>query len=291
MEEDDDVFEAASSSSSYVPAHSSSSAESKANISAQIETMRTERAAQTEKKLAFLLQQSDIFSHFGVDSSKVEDAPSRKKKDASRRRMTETEGDREDLKSGDGIQGTRLTKQPSCVQGEMRPYQLEGLNWLIRNHENGINGILADEMGLGKTLQSISILGYMYEFEQNEGPYLVLVPKSTMANWMNEIKRWCPSLTGIKFHGSKDERQVMINDVLRPGQRDDQRDWCVAVTGNGVLLSAVLPMSTAFPDPSVVSFFFPFLFKILQEHRRDHVRNRQLRAGDPPEVRVEVPDY
>lgn len=43
----------------------------------------------------------------------------------------------------------------------MRPYQLEGLNWMIKLQENGINGILADEMGLGKTLQSISILGFM----------------------------------------------------------------------------------------------------------------------------------
>ena len=64
----------------------------------------------------------------------------------------------------------------------------EGLNWLIRNHENGINGILADEMGLGKTLQSISILAYLHEFEACRGPFLILVPKSTMANWMRELK-------------------------------------------------------------------------------------------------------
>ena len=206
-------------------AHSSTSAESKANIDAQIEEMRVERAAQAEKKLAFLLRQSDIFTHFGLDTSKLDDAPSRRKKDFGRRRMTEKEGDREDLKVGDGIQGTRLIKQPSIVKGEMRPYPLEGLNWLIRNHENGVNGILADEMGLGKTLQSISILAYMYEFEDNHGPHLVLVPKSTMANWMNEIQRWCPSLTGVRFHGSKDERQAMIQNVLKPGQRDDQREW------------------------------------------------------------------
>ena len=39
-----------------------------------------------------------------------------------------------------------------------RPYQLEGLNWMLRLQEHGVNGILADEMGLGKTLQSISVL-------------------------------------------------------------------------------------------------------------------------------------
>ena len=41
-----------------------------------------------------------------------------------------------------------LTKQPSCIKfGTLKPYQLEGLNWMIRLQENGVNGILADEMG------------------------------------------------------------------------------------------------------------------------------------------------
>ena len=51
-------------------------------------------------------------------------------------------------------QRVKLTKQPSIiVGGTMRDYQLEGLNWMINLHDNGISGILADEMGLGKTLQ------------------------------------------------------------------------------------------------------------------------------------------
>jgi SWI/SNF-related matrix-associated actin-dependent regulator of chromatin subfamily A member 5 len=42
-----------------------------------------------------------------------------------------------------------FTESPPFVNGEMRDYQIAGLNWLIRIHENGLNGILADEMGLG----------------------------------------------------------------------------------------------------------------------------------------------
>lgn len=46
-----------------------------------------------------------------------------------------------------------LTKQPSCIKfGTLKPYQLEGLNWMIHLMEKGLNGILADEMGLGKTV-------------------------------------------------------------------------------------------------------------------------------------------
>ena len=61
-------------------------------------------------------------------------------------------------------EGTRLLVQPKCVPtetGTMRDYQLEGLNWMIKLYDHGINGILADEMGLGKTLQTISLLGYL----------------------------------------------------------------------------------------------------------------------------------
>lgn len=55
-----------------------------------------------------------------------------------------------------------FTESPPFIKnGQMRPYQVQGLNWLISLYERGINGILADEMGLGKTLQSISILGYL----------------------------------------------------------------------------------------------------------------------------------
>lgn len=46
---------------------------------------------------------------------------------------------------------------------------------MISLHENGLNGILADEMGLGKTLQTISLLGYCFEYLHSRGPHLVLV--------------------------------------------------------------------------------------------------------------------
>ena len=76
--------------------------------------------------------------------------------------MTEQEEDEELLaessKSTKAI--TRFDESPHyIVGGEMRDYQIRGLNWMISLFENGINGILADEMGLGKTLQTISLLG------------------------------------------------------------------------------------------------------------------------------------
>ena len=101
---------------------------------------------------------------------------------------------------------------------------------MIRLQENGINGILADEMGLGKTLQSISVLGYMSEYLKVSGPHLVMVPKSTLSNWMNEFARWCPSLRTVRFHGSKEERQEIVDNVLKPGIAHEKRGWDVVIT-------------------------------------------------------------
>lgn len=85
-----------------------------------------------------------------------------------RHRKTEQEEDEELLAETNTKQKTifRFESSPPYVKnGEMRDYQVRGLNWMISLYENGINGILADEMGLGKTLQTISLLGYMKNFK------------------------------------------------------------------------------------------------------------------------------
>lgn len=109
---------------------------------------------------------------------------------------------------------TRLTSQPSLIEhGTMRDYQIEALNWMISLHDNGVCGILADEMGLGKTLETISLLAYLKQYRNSNGPHLIIVPKSTLGNWMREINKWCPSLSTIAFHGSKEERALLRTEM------------------------------------------------------------------------------
>ncbi|TYZ62256.1 hypothetical protein PybrP1_000860 [[Pythium] brassicae (nom. inval.)] len=67
-------------------------------------------------------------------------------------------------------------------------------------------------------------------FEKISGPHIVLVPKSTLSNWLAEFHRWCPSLRAVKFHGDKPERQRVIDDVLCPGLPDAKRKFDVCVT-------------------------------------------------------------
>ena len=156
-----------------------------------------------------------------------------------RTRMAESAEDAAMLKGAlNSRRVTRLDKQPSNVMGEMRAYQLEGLNWMIKLQENGVNGILADEMGLGKTLQSISLMGYLQETKGISGPHIVVTPKSTISNWMREIKRWCPTLRPLKLLGSKEERKIIVQEHLMPVVRDPAapRSWDVVVTSyEGVL--------------------------------------------------------
>ena len=66
--------------------------------------------------------------------------------------------------------------------------------------------LLSTLKGLGKTLQTISLLGYMKHYRSIPGPHLIIVPKSTLQNWMNEVKRWVPSLKAVCLIGDANTR-------------------------------------------------------------------------------------
>ena len=145
---------------------------------------------------------------------------------AQRRRRTEQEEDAELLKDEKrgGNAETVFRESPGFVKnGEMRDYQVSGLNWLVSLHENGISGILADEMGLGKTLQTIAFLGYLRHICDTKGPHLIVVPKSTLDNWKREFAMWTPDVDVLVLQGAKEERHQLINDRLI----DENFDVCI----------------------------------------------------------------
>ncbi|GAA5970650.1 hypothetical protein JCM21900_000285 [Sporobolomyces salmonicolor] len=101
-----------------------------------------------------------------------------------------------------------ISKQPSIlVGGELKPYQLKGLEWMVSLYNNHVNGILADEMGLGKTIQTLSLITYLIETKGQKGPYLVIVPLSTMPNWISEFERWAPSVKVVSYKGTPAQRK------------------------------------------------------------------------------------
>ena len=270
----DPVWRAAQAKRAAVKAHRVAvKAEREGVLDEQLELIRAQHKRAAQRRMAYLLQQSDLFKHFlaaqGEDGTEHGGGSTAQSAGKGTSRRSHSARDSEDdeaaaaesegeeappqqqqqqqqgsastpprsSKKGSkvfspGVRAhTRLTQQPSVIKfGTMRDYQVEGLNWMISLQENGLNGILADEMGLGKTLQSISVLGYMLEYKQVQGPHLVLVPKSTLSNWLAEFKRWCPQLRAVKFHGDKAERKEMTDGILKPGQREEERAWDVVVT-------------------------------------------------------------
>jgi ATP-dependent helicase STH1/SNF2 len=101
-----------------------------------------------------------------------------------------------------------VTEQSTnLVGGSLKDYQLKGLQWMISLYNNNLNGILADEMGLGKTIQTISLITYLIEKKQQPGPFLVIVPLSTLTNWNNEFEKWAPSVTRIVYKGPPNQRK------------------------------------------------------------------------------------
>ncbi|KAK3760063.1 hypothetical protein RRG08_064733 [Elysia crispata] len=109
----------------------------------------------------------------------------------------------------------------------LRDYQLEGINWLSFCYYNGQNCILADEMGLGKTIQSITFLNEIYTYGI-KGPFLVIVPLSTVGNWQREFETWT-DMNVVVYHGTtlsrnmikeyelfyKDDKGKRIPDIYR----------------------------------------------------------------------------
>lgn len=78
---------------------------------------------------------------------------------------------------------------------------------MVSLYNNSLNGILADEMGLGKTIQTIALLTYLMEKKKNMGPYLVIVPLSTLSNWTLEFDKWAPSVSVVAYKGSPAARR------------------------------------------------------------------------------------
>ncbi|KAL5519231.1 hypothetical protein ACEPAH_914 [Sanghuangporus vaninii] len=104
---------------------------------------------------------------------------------------------------------------------KLMPFQVEGVNWLCRNWFRHQQCILADEMGLGKTVQIITFLGLLHA-RMGAFPCLVIVPNSTITNWVREFARWAPELRVVPFYGEQKSREIikqyeLEHPVITPG--------------------------------------------------------------------------
>jgi len=98
------------------------------------------------------------------------------------------------------------------IEGELRPYQMDGVRWLDYLHTHGLGGCLADDMGLGKTVQTIALLAGLYPAERT--PSLLVMPRSLLFNWQQEIGRFCPALRCSVFHGTQRDLDAAMEGHL-----------------------------------------------------------------------------
>ncbi|MCY0878752.1 MAG: DEAD/DEAH box helicase [Firmicutes bacterium] len=83
-------------------------------------------------------------------------------------------------------------ENPPGFQGVLRPYQQEGVSWLVRRMRSRVGALLADDMGLGKTIEVIAALAVLAEEQPWPGPVLVVAPLSVVNNWEREFQRFTP---------------------------------------------------------------------------------------------------
>ncbi|KAH7679101.1 DNA helicase protein [Dioscorea alata] len=103
-----------------------------------------------------------------------------------------------------------LVDQPKELQGgSLFSHQLEALNWLRKCWHRSKNVILADEMGLGKTVSACAFISSLCVEFKAKLPCLVLVPLSTMPNWMAEFTSWTPHLNVVEYHGGAKARAMI----------------------------------------------------------------------------------
>ncbi len=96
---------------------------------------------------------------------------------------------------------------PESYRSLLRPYQIQGVQWMKDLKDLSLNGILADDMGLGKTLQVLCLLDC---FAQRDKPSIIVCPSSLMFNWMSEIDKFGIHMDAICVNGNQAKRSLLI---------------------------------------------------------------------------------
>ena len=95
------------------------------------------------------------------------------------------------------------------INGELRPYQVDGVKWLLTLYKYSLGGILADDMGLGKTIETIAFIKAI----KNDKPILIVSPKSLVFNWISEFNKFAKDIPVYGIIGTVEERKKIIKKI------------------------------------------------------------------------------
>ncbi len=180
---------------------------------------------QKRSKLVGLEPKSTPTSSSSSEKKRGSGSGSGKRKSVKGKKNDSPASNLEDV--SDGAPGS-FQQPPSLKGGTLKPYQLEGLQWLLSLWENGLSGILADEMGLGKTIQIIALIAHLRSCD-TPGPFLIVGPLAVLPNWINEFRKWLPSCPVVLYHGSKADRAEIRNKRM-PLSGSKGMDFPIVVT-------------------------------------------------------------
>jgi superfamily II DNA or RNA helicase len=104
---------------------------------------------------------------------------------------------------GSAVGGTNRSVKVELgkLKQKLRPYQIEGAEWLLGKARDGLGALLADEMGLGKTVQTLAAI------ETLPGTTLVVCPSSLVWNWKREAQRFLPDISVLALDGPDREKR------------------------------------------------------------------------------------
>lgn len=115
------------------------------------------------------------------------------------------------------------------VNAQLRDYQVQGYKWLRYLHKNKLGGCLADDMGLGKTLQAITLLAGIYYAEKESRPSLIVMPRSLLFNWEQEVRKFADRLTTYTYYGAtRNIEEAMEHNLIFTTyaiMRNDIEQW------------------------------------------------------------------
>ena len=94
---------------------------------------------------------------------------------------------------------------PPGLHASLRPYQRAGVHWLRFLTRLHLGACLADDMGLGKTIQVLGMLLHWRAESPSAPPTLLILPASLIGNWLDEARRFAPSLRLLAVHPSAEK--------------------------------------------------------------------------------------
>ncbi|OWR44909.1 hypothetical protein KGM_214202 [Danaus plexippus plexippus] len=169
----------------------------------------------------------------------------------------------------------------------LRPYQLEGLNWLLFSWHNNRNCILADEMGLGKTIQSLTFVNSVWEYGIR-GPFLIIAPLSTIPNWQREFEGWT-EMNVVVYHGSQPSKSMIQEYEFY--YKNEKGEPIKEITKFNVLITTFEIIVTDFQELKSFNWRLCVIdeahrlknrnCKLLEGLRQLHLEHRVLLSGTP----------